>query len=62
MIKTEVTYDDSFYRQETKILWNTFSSDTFKNGPYKGIDLISDDYDIEVAYTTIPFNKKKNLD
>jgi hypothetical protein len=61
MIKSEVTYDDRFYRQEAKTLWSTFTDDTLKDGPYKGIDLVSDDYDIEVAYTTIPFNKKKEF-
>jgi len=55
MYKSSVTYDDTYYREEAKQLWNDVS---LQDGPYKGGDLVSDDYDVEVAYTTIPFNKR----
>ena len=58
MKQSEVTYDDDIYRQETRTLWSTFCDDELLDGPYKGVDLISANYDIEIAYTTIPFNKR----
>ena len=61
MKQSEVTYDDDIYRLETRTLWSSFTDDVLQDGPYKGVDLISDNYDVEVAYTTIPFNKRKEF-
>ncbi len=58
MKQSEVTYDDGIWRQETRTLWSTLCDDVLTDGPYKGVDLISANYDIEVAYTTVPFDKK----
>ena len=61
MKQSEVTYDDDIYRLETRTLWSSFTDDVLQDGPYKGVDLVSDNYDIEVAYTTIPFDKRKEF-
>ena len=58
MKQSEVTYNDSLYRQETRTLWRTLCTDELLDGPHKGVDLISANYDIEIAYTTVPFNKR----
>ena len=58
MKQSEVTYDDGIYRQETRTLWSTYCDDELLDGPHKGVDLVSANYDIEIAYTTIPFNKR----
>ena len=55
MYKSSVTYDDTYYREEAKQLWNDVS---LQDGPYKGVDLVSENFDVEVAYSTIPFNKR----
>ena len=61
MKQSEVTYDDDLYRLETRTLWSSFTDDVLQDGPHKGVDLVSDNYDIEVAYTTIPFDKRKEF-
>jgi len=61
MKQSEVTYDDDLYRLETRTLWSSFTDDVLQDGPYKGVDLVSDNYDVEVAYTTIPFDKRKEF-
>ena len=44
MKQSEVTYDDDIYRLETRTLWSSFTDDILQDGPYKGVDLISDNY------------------
>ena len=54
MFESEATFNDKDFREETKQVWRDLgNSDELRDGPFKGVDLVSDDYDIEVAFSTI---------
>jgi len=55
MKQSEVTYNDRDYREETRNVWQDLGNltDELRDGPHTGVDLVSDEYNIEVAFTTI---------
>jgi hypothetical protein len=54
MFESEATFNDKDFREETKQVWRDLgNSDELRDGPFKGVDLVSVDYDIEVAFSTI---------
>jgi len=54
MFEYSATYNDKDVREETKQVWRDLGNvDELRDGPFKGVDLVSDDYDIEVAFSTI---------
>ena len=54
MKQSEVTYNDRDYRDETRDVWSDLGNltDELRDGPHTGVDLVSDDYNIEVAFST----------
>ena len=55
MKQSEVTYNDRDYRDETRDVWSDLGNltDELRDGPHTGVDLVSSDYNIEVAFSTI---------
>jgi len=55
MKQSEVSYNDRNYREETRQVWQDLgnNTDTLKDGPHTGVDLVTDDYNIEVAFSTV---------
>jgi len=54
MFESEATFNDKSFREETRQVWKDLGNpDELQDGPFKGVDLVSVDYDIEVAFSTI---------
>jgi hypothetical protein len=55
MVESDASFNDKKYREETRQVWQDLgnTTDELRDGPHKGVDLVSDDYDIEVAFSTI---------
>ena len=59
MKENEVTYNDTLSRNEARRLWRDVGSLTNLNdGPHMGVDLTTEDYDIELGRSSIPHNER----
>ena len=59
MRESEVTYNDKQSRDEARRLWRDVGCLTNLNdGPHMGVDLTTEDYDIEVGRSSIPHNER----
>lgn len=59
MRESEVTFDDRQSRNEARKLWRDVGSLTNLNdGPHKGVDLTTEDYNIELGRSSIPHDDR----
>jgi len=60
MKQSEVTYDDSNSRDVVKRSWKYTTGIDLTDGVKYGVDLVSDDYAVEVEYSCVPIEVRRN--